>query len=362
MIAAAIASALAAPARALELTLEENRGETGSIGYVDMDRVFARHPETAKAKEEFVILLNDKKTLVELKKNEIAALRAKLGILSDKRRVLVARIEAETQKVLSDAALVAELASSTPQAQGQISPGELAAPEANPAPAVSVSTGAIKLHGYDMMVFPDNHIEKISDSTGTAPGAAAVSDAPAPQAAIPVSATTASTAAVYAPAISGGALALPATGQASAQSAQPPATDTPGSGGLPVSTAAAQVAPLSVVVSTGIAVSTAPPVTVAALLEADKTLLFSLEAEIAPLEKELAQKRGDLKALREKTEKELADMENRRSEIILGKIYAALRHVATEEGISVVVDKGSTLYGRKTVDLTDKLLEHIRNE
>jgi Skp family chaperone for outer membrane proteins len=46
--------------------------------------------------------------------------------------------------------------------------------------------------------------------------------------------------------------------------------------------------------------------------------------------------------------------------MILGKIYQALRDVANEEQVVVVVDKSSILYGDANIDLTEKLQERVR--
>jgi len=56
----------------------------------------------------------------------------------------------------------------------------------------------------------------------------------------------------------------------------------------------------------------------------------------------------------------LLDLESRRSEILLGKIYVGIQDVAREEGISVVVDKNQILFGQKAVDLTDKVLQKLK--
>ena len=44
----------AADSAALELLLEENRGESGTIGYVDIDRVFKEYSGTTGAREDFL--------------------------------------------------------------------------------------------------------------------------------------------------------------------------------------------------------------------------------------------------------------------------------------------------------------------
>ena len=58
-------AALPLRAAALELLLEANRGESGTIGYVDIDRVFKEYSGTAGAREEFI---------AEIKKKESEAL------------------------------------------------------------------------------------------------------------------------------------------------------------------------------------------------------------------------------------------------------------------------------------------------
>lgn len=63
---------------ALELALEENRAETGTIGYIDLERVFQDHPETLKAKETFRKELERKEGYINGRKEEIFALRAEL--------------------------------------------------------------------------------------------------------------------------------------------------------------------------------------------------------------------------------------------------------------------------------------------
>ncbi|MBI3548961.1 MAG: OmpH family outer membrane protein [Elusimicrobia bacterium] len=85
-----------------------------------------------------------------------------------------------------------------------------------------------------------------------------------------------------------------------------------------------------------------------------------IEARIADRAKLLEQKRAELKTYEDQVEKNLLDLESRRTEIILGKIYAAVQVVAQAEGISVVVDKSQILFGHKAVDLTPKVLEKLK--
>lgn len=90
-------------------------------------------------------------------------------------------------------------------------------------------------------------------------------------------------------------------------------------------------------------------------------------APSADLDAKIEQKAADL-ALKEKTyrdhqhevEKNLLDLESRRSEILLGKIHRVVKEVAIKEGVSVVVDKGAILYGQDAVDLTDRVLKSLK--
>ncbi len=59
-------------------------------------------------------------------------------------------------------------------------------------------------------------------------------------------------------------------------------------------------------------------------------------------------------------EKNLIEIETRRTEILLGKIYRAVREVARENGVSIVVDKNQILFGQKSVDLTSKVLNRLK--
>ena len=76
---------LAAPAAALELSLEENRGESGTVGYVDIDRVFKEYSGTLNAREEFLAEIKKKEESVNLRKRDIYALKADIARLRQER-------------------------------------------------------------------------------------------------------------------------------------------------------------------------------------------------------------------------------------------------------------------------------------
>ncbi|MBU2529544.1 MAG: OmpH family outer membrane protein, partial [Elusimicrobia bacterium] len=70
----------------------------------------------------------------------------------------------------------------------------------------------------------------------------------------------------------------------------------------------------------------------------------------------------EIEFYRSQAETELLDFENRQTELILGKIYTILKELAIKEGVSVVIDKRSILFGNFAVDLTDKLLIELEKE
>ncbi|MCR4296956.1 MAG: OmpH family outer membrane protein, partial [Elusimicrobia bacterium] len=83
LTAAVLSSSL--PARAIELSLEENRAERGSVGYVDMRRLFAASPDAARAREGLEELVRQAEERVNAKKGELLRLRQDLGTLKIER-------------------------------------------------------------------------------------------------------------------------------------------------------------------------------------------------------------------------------------------------------------------------------------
>jgi len=78
------------------------------------------------------------------------------------------------------------------------------------------------------------------------------------------------------------------------------------------------------------------------------------------MKKQLEGQMAELDDLRKQSERDLATFQNQQSQIILGKIYQALRDLAQEEQVTLVVDKSSILYGDTAIDLTDKLQNRVR--
>jgi len=88
--------------------------------------------------------------------------------------------------------------------------------------------------------------------------------------------------------------------------------------------------------------------------------LAELDEKIRAKQAEVDAKETVFKSHQAQLEKDLIDIESRRSEMLLGKIYDAIREVARESGISVVVDKSQILFGQNSVDLTDKVVKKLQ--
>jgi len=213
-----VALLLPASTRAIELALEENRGERGSVGYVDMQRLFADSPDAHRAKESFADLVRQAEERVNLRRAELL----KLG-----RELDAARIE------------------------------------------------------RDML------------AKSMAPASVAASTTAAQSAAIPVASSTAAA-------------------------------------------AAADTTPAK------------------RLLELDAQVI-AVQADIARKESELAREHDD-------ADHGLLDVESHKTDQVLARLYRAVSAVARREGVSVVVDKTTILYGHPAVDLTDKVLEYLKKD
>ena len=250
---------LAAPARAIELSLEENRAERGSVGFVDIQRLFSASPDAARAKESFEELVRQAEERVNLKKAE----------------GLKTRLELEGLKIKRES-----LAKSTPAA-----PSPAAAPVPAPEPPKAPA--------------PDKRQMK--------------------------------------------ALTLPGMTPLESEPSAPPT---------------ASAAPAPVAVSTPAApASGLPPLPTASELS---RRLMELDGRIVGLQADLDRKEAELKREQQDADRGLIDVEGRKTDQVLARLYRAINEVARKEGVSVVVDKTTILYGHPAVDLTDKVLRHLK--
>jgi Skp family chaperone for outer membrane proteins len=307
--------ALTVPARAIELSLEENRASKGSVGYVDMQRIFSESPDSERARVGFEAMVREAQEHVNLRKAELLKLRQELeSVKSERER-------------LSKQAVVAPAAA-------------LPAASSAPAAAIAVSTGAAAPRGLLPMATlmgmtpapPLAAPPQVAVSTAAArPGAVAVSSAPA---AASVAVTTAPVAA--APRTAPAAIVVTTAAVASAAAA-------------PAVSAPAVSAPAS---STSTAAALPPNLAQRAL---------ELDGKIIALQAEVLRRDEALSRERMQTDRGLVSIEGHRTDQVLTRIYRAITEVAHQEGLSIVVDKSSILYGHQGVDLTDKVLQFLRS-
>ncbi len=314
--------ALAAPLRALELSLEQNRTLRGSVGYVDMQRIFAESPDSAQAKESFEAIVRQAEDKVNLKRAEILKLQRQLEDAKAER----VRLSKQAVVVFSSAA-----APSVAVSSAAARPAAIAPPAAKAAPAGLLSPAALsRLSPPELSTAVPAGLTPAAalpglPAAGGPLAAPAVSSAP-PTAVVARSTSPAQmTAAAQPPAAA--AVALSST----TRSGPPPAAPAP---------SAPAVAP-------------GPPSLAMRALDLDNKII-ALQAEILSKEQALATERNT-------TDRGLVSIEGRKTDRVLANIYRAITSVAQEEGISIVIDRASILYGHQGVDLTEKVLHYLRS-
>jgi len=318
----------AAPLMALELSLEENKGESGTVGYVDIDRVFKEYSGTLNAREEFLAEIKKKEESVNQRRREIYTLKADIGKLKQEREfaLTLPSILATQQQLTQESLRAAAVSTSVPPAAADTTPTG-SKPEGGAAVSISTTSAAL-LPG--MAPAPGTPLpEEKSGSTSTAttaltPGLATV----------PVLTSTPTLAPVPGPTLA--PAAEPAVPAAVPLPANLPGAgiDMPGVAKVPVN-------------YFKFSVSTAIP---------------EIDAAIVVKENELRQKEEALKVYQRQVEKELLEYESHRSEMLLGRIYIALKELAVKQEVSVIIDKRNILFGHSAVDLTGKLLEKLESE
>jgi Skp family chaperone for outer membrane proteins len=299
----------AVPARAIELSLEENRAERGSVGYVDMQRLFKASPDASRAREGLEELVRQAEERVNAKKAELLRLRQDLSAI---------KIERD------------ELAKSTPTVSIPLPPPPKApAPKPKPAaaPAPKPAPPVVAVDTTPVTALPPAD-------------APAVSTQPAPA---PLT--------INLPGLTNGPLNLERPGSSPlnpTRAAKPPEAAAP-----PAAISAPEpIAPVAVATTTAPAPVPAGPTLAQRLLEYDGRI-FAKQSEADRLQ-------GDLDRERLGSERALLDAEGRKTDQVLAKLYRAISEVAKREGVSVVIDKSATLYGHPAVDLTDKVLKQLR--
>jgi len=117
----------------------------------------------------------------------------------------------------------------------------------------------------------------------------------------------------------------------------------------------------TIAVSTGIAstiVPGAPVVSAAASPQVSSPTITA--ADITAKKAALQKQENEFDKYKAETKKEEKDLNNKVRKNILGKIYDAIRAVANEEGITVLVDSNNLIYGEDAEDITDKVLKKLK--
>jgi Skp family chaperone for outer membrane proteins len=240
--------------QALELLLEENRGESGTIGYVDIDRVFKEYSGTTGAREEFISEIKKKEDAVNAKKTAIFTLKAEIAKLRQEREfALTLPSLLETQRSVAEAS---EIKVSSPPVQVSTDTAQ-------------ISTSAPAALPRDMQNLPGMD-----------------------------------------------------------------GIDMPGIVKVPVN-------------RFKFSVSTSVP---------------EIDLALAKKDGELKLKEEELRVFQRLAERELLEYESHKGEILLGRIYVALKELAGKEEVSVIVDKRNILFGQNAVDLTGKLLKKLEED
>lgn len=307
LLCAALTS-VSIPSRAIELSLEENRAERGSVGFVDMKRLFAASPDAARAREGLEELVRQAEERVNAKKAELLRLRQDLGTL---------KIERE------------ELARSTPTVSV---PLPVPAPvKASPPPKVveAPKPAAVAVDTTPVTALPPS-VSAIA-STQTAPAPLTIN----------------------LPGLTEGPLNLERPGGSPLNPTRDRGAPQAPSAPIPPAVASTPAPAAPIAVSTP----------AAAIAPAGPTLaqrLLALDGRIVAMQADADRLQGELDRERLGAERTLLDAEGRKTDQVLARLYRAISEVAKREGVSVVVDKSATLYGHPAVDLTDKILKQLR--
>jgi Skp family chaperone for outer membrane proteins len=335
---------LSAPARAIELSLEENRGERGSVGYVDMQRLFTNSPDALRAKEGFEDLVRQAEERVNLRKAELVKLRQSLDAARLERDALAHSMSLEP---VPSTAAAAPAPAPIPAQVPAASTAAAAAPSPAPAPAAAAPAApALSPAAAALLTGAPNPV------AGAAPASAPAPAAHARELALPGMATTGTE--PSAPP------AAPVSPAASTAAAVVNGAPNPVAAAAPAAAPAVSTAAVSAAAAMFPAPAPAPAVAQAPAGPTPAQRLLELDAKIIAVQADIARKENDLTQEHDDADRGLLDVESRKTDQVLARLYRAVSEVARREGVSVVIDKTSILYGHPAVDLTDKVLKYLK--
>ena len=350
------------PARAIELSLEENRAERGSVGYVDMQRLFKGSPDAARAREGLEELVRQAEERVNGRKAELLRLRGELAQLKLDRDELAR----STQTVVAPPVVPPSVPKTAPKAAA-VKPVETPKPVEKPVVAAKpaetpkaperpvTEAPPLTVPGSKSPLAP-TPIEK------PAATAASTSTSPAPLT-------------INLPGLTDGPMVLEKPGGSplnptrdrvaeEKKAAETPKVEEKKPVEVPKTLEPVKTEPVVAVSTPAAAVPTPEPVLpIAPEVPAGPTAaqrLLELEGKIAGKQADIDRVQGELDKELAASERVLLDVEGRKTDQVLAKLYRAISEVAKREAVSVVIDKSATLYGHPAVDLTDKILRQLR--
>jgi Skp family chaperone for outer membrane proteins len=294
---------------AIEISLEENKAESGTVGYVDIGLIFKKY--SINSKKDFDKIILEKQNIVDDKKKELNYYRALKEKLKNEREI--ARMAEDFYKRMSEAVVSSSSISDTVTISS--SDVNISSYTLNSSSAViSISTISVSISsvGYSANISTASLAR--SDNISAADIAISSVSVPVPDN------------------VSVSSLAI--LSQTALNSQEEPYVFMPGMGKIPISNFKFSVSSSTV----------------------------EIERAIGDVDAKISKLQSDILSLKNKFDDELSKSASKENERMLKKIYDAIDEVSKEEEVSVVVDKRNILFGRKTVDLTEKVLEKLRSE
>lgn len=285
---------LSAYSFSIELSLEENKAESGTVGYVNIEKVFKLYPLTKISKDEFKQKISERQKILDQKIAEIEEMKGKLIRLKQEKEF------AESLKNMLDTAQRVSEINAISQSNSSLN--------ISTNTDLSVSTPSV---AYSSAVASNADISSSSNTFVEISTFSNIKEDSRVEAA--------NTPSIAISTVSGGVL---------------PTLAMPGVGNIPLK-------------HFKFSVSTSPA---------------EIEYAINSLNASILAAQSSLEDTRKQFDKEMYEYQDEETEKILGRIYIKLKELSIKEGVSVVVDKKSILFGHKAVDLTDKLIQSLKDD
>ncbi|MEE8425258.1 MAG: hypothetical protein V3S11_05495, partial [Elusimicrobiota bacterium] len=299
ILALALGTATVVPfAIALEISLEENRAERGNIGYVDIQKIFRLYPGTHKAKQSYAEIVRQAEEQINLKRAEMMTMRAEITRLQLEYDLLV-KAPLPTPPPPPPAPAPAPL---PPPAPAPVIPAVSTAPSVSPTAASNAAVDEVlgSTAPAALPVLTPEEKKGLKDAASSSE--VALPELPGMGKRLAVEAE--------------GPLIINIPGMTDKPIiVQPPAPPPEEPAPKPTETApAAPVVPTPPQVR-----SSTAAVAMAALIRRQR--LQELDAQITAKKRVLSEKESAFKTYQAQIEKNLIDIESRRSEILLGRVY-----------------------------------------